>query len=75
MTQVALPMASHDGSPFDAIKHGRRITPDWTTRQLPGWAKHGGYIYVITFTGDKGEAEHHELLAWKIRRDILGSAS
>lgn len=35
MTQVALPMASHDGSPFDAIKH---LDPDgsewWSAREL-----------------------------------------
>lgn len=35
MTQVALPMASHDGSPFDAIKH---VDPDgsewWSAREL-----------------------------------------
>lgn len=25
--------------------------------------------------GDKDSAEHHEMLAWKLRRDILGGAS
>jgi DNA-damage-inducible protein D len=34
VTQVALPMASHDGSPFDAIKHTDERGDYWTGREM-----------------------------------------
>lgn len=62
MTQVALPMASNDGSPFDAIKHTDERGDYWLARELMpllGYAKWekftdviGRAIAAITNTGE-----------------------